>query len=129
MDLFITLEIKWELLKEIWFTYTILYFNYLIIFNYTYQNYFSDNVPTVLLAEWNIEANMWDGEILAGPVPTFYAENAAEARAAFMADQIKGHADILKMERIFFMPEVIGLEEALALVKKPRYSCFTLLKY
>jgi len=72
---------------------------------------------------------MWDGEILAGPVPTFYAENAAEARAAFMADQIKGHADILKMERIFFMPEVIGLEEAQALVKKPRYSCFTLLKY
>jgi len=77
-------------------------------------------VPAVLLSEWPIEANMWDGEVLAGPVPTFFAESAPEARAAFLADQIKAHADIMKMERIFFMPEIISLEEATGLVKKPR---------
>jgi len=88
--------------------------------NISIKIYFRDNVPTVLVQEWPLEAKMWDGDLLAGPVPVFYADEPATARAAFMADQLKAHADILKIMRTFFMPEIIGLEEAAAIVKKPR---------
>ncbi len=36
---------------------------------------FSDNVPTVRLAEWPLTASMWDGELLNGPVPTLFSED------------------------------------------------------
>jgi hypothetical protein len=32
----------------------------------------------------------------------------------------RAHVDIQKLSRVFFMPEVVDLEEALAIVKKPR---------
>jgi len=34
-----------------------------------------DNLPTVLLTKWPLHGNMWDGEILYGPVPTLWAED------------------------------------------------------
>ena len=36
----------------------------------------SDNVPAVLLQEWEIEANLFSGDPLAGLVPNLYAENS-----------------------------------------------------
>jgi len=81
---------------------------------------FRDNVPAILLKEWDLEANMWEGETTAGLVPTLFADNVQDARTAFMENSAKSHADILKLARSLFMPELIDMEEAKALVKKPR---------
>jgi len=45
---------------------------------------FSDNVPTVCLAQWPLEASMWDGDVIAGPVPTLFTEDIANATAAIL---------------------------------------------
>jgi len=37
---------------------------------------FSDNVPTILLAKWPLEASIWDGEVLCGPVASLFSEDA-----------------------------------------------------
>ena len=77
-------------------------------------------MPTVLVWESELQAEMWDNEILGGLVPTLFAEDIDTARTSFLADKKKAHADLLKMERLLFMPETISLEEAKAVVKKPR---------
>ena len=77
-------------------------------------------MPAILLKEWDLEANMWEGESTAGLVPTLFADNVHDARTAFMENTAKSHADILKLARSLFMPELIDMEEAKALVKKPR---------
>ena len=79
-------------------------------------------MPAILLKEWDLEANMWEGESTAGLVPTLFADNVQDARTAFMENTAKSHADILKLARSLFMPELIDMEEAKALVKKPRYG-------
>ena len=38
----------------------------------------------------------------------------------FLDDPEKGHADINRISKIFFMPENVSLSDASALVKKPR---------
>ena len=42
-------------------------------------------MPTVLLGAWGIETSMWDGEVMAGPVPTLFLENAKNSE-----DGLKG---------------------------------------
>ena len=81
---------------------------------------FSDNVPSVLLASWDLEASLYDGESTAGPVPSLYAEDVNVARTAIEADAMKAHADYMKISRTFFMPEAILIDEAVSIVKKPR---------
>ena len=49
---------------------------------------FSDNVPTVCLAQWPLEASMWDGDVIAGPVPTLFTEDIANATAAILKVKI-----------------------------------------
>jgi len=79
---------------------------------------FRDNVPAVLLEEWDLQATMWEGDTTAGLVPTLFADNIQEA--AFLENTARSHADLQKLARSLFMPEVIDLEEAKALIKKPR---------
>jgi hypothetical protein len=58
----------------------------------------SDAVATVLLAEWALSTNYFDGAVLNGPVPRFFAANPTEARAALSADAPKAYKDL---QRIF----------------------------
>jgi hypothetical protein len=81
---------------------------------------YRDNVPTQLVGSWPLTCNMFDGEVLAGPVPTLFAESVEEALEAITADPTKAHYDISKIHRMFFMPEHVDLETAIAMVKKPR---------
>jgi hypothetical protein len=81
---------------------------------------FRDNVPTVELAVWSLEASLFDGEIAAGPVPVLFSEEPEATLAAVTANPGKAHYDVQKVARCFLMPETIRLDEASALVKKPR---------
>ena len=38
----------------------------------------------------------------------------------FLEDPVKGHADINRINKLFLMPEVVSLQEASTIVKKPR---------
>ena len=63
---------------------------------------------------------MWDGDFIAGPVPTFFAETPEGALNALRSDLAKAHYDMNRFHRIFVCPEHVDLKEAMELVKKPR---------
>jgi hypothetical protein len=46
---------------------------------------FRDNVPTVELAVWGLEATLFDGEIAAGPVPVLFSEEPEATLVAVTA--------------------------------------------
>jgi hypothetical protein len=72
------------------------------------------------VGSWPLSCNQFGGEVLAGPVPTLFAESSEEALEAITADPTKAHYDVSKIHRMFFMPEHVDLEAAIAVVKKPR---------
>ena len=79
-----------------------------------------DNVPCLLLTSWELECPMFEGEHVAGPVPTLFGEDPDTSKLAISANLGKAFTDTQRMMRCFFMPEVVSLEEAKAVVKKPR---------
>jgi hypothetical protein len=78
-------------------------------------------VPTVELATWEVEAKLFDGGVAAGPVPTIFSEDIEATREALKGNPQKAHQDLQRAMKSFFMPEIVGLEEALQLIKRPRY--------
>ncbi len=81
---------------------------------------FSDIVPTICLAKWPLEATMWDGDEIAGPVPTLFTEDVESATAAITKDVARAHQDLSRISRVFFVPEHVNMAKAALLVKKPR---------
>ncbi len=81
---------------------------------------YRDNIPTIHLKSWSLHASLFDKELAAGLVPTLFAEDPDSAVAMLNKDLVKGHADIMKINRIFFVAEQLILSDALALLKKPR---------
>jgi hypothetical protein len=74
----------------------------------------------MLLREWPLEVNMFDNEILGGPVPKMFAEEPEVAKENMLKDPVKLHADIVRVNKNFFAPEHVDLQEANAVLKKPR---------
>ncbi len=74
----------------------------------------------MLLESWPLSATMWDGDILAGPVPTLFAEDADLSSEAITSDPARAHGDLAKLYRAFFMPEHVPLPDAVELLRKPR---------
>ena len=81
---------------------------------------FRDNVPAVLLASWNLDAAMFEGDKVAGPVMTLFAEDVEATTTAITANPAKAYADYQRIVRGFFMPETVDNSDAEAIVKKPR---------
>jgi hypothetical protein len=77
-------------------------------------------VPTICLAKWPLEATMWDGDEIAGPVPTLFTEDVESATAAITKDVARAHQDLARISRVFFIPEHVNMAKAALLVKKPR---------
>jgi hypothetical protein len=77
-------------------------------------------MPSIELALWNLEATMFDGDEAAGPVPVLFSEEPEATRRAIATNLPKAHYDIQKVVRCFMMPEIIQLEDALAIIKRPR---------
>jgi hypothetical protein len=77
-------------------------------------------VPTVAVAAWPAEARLFNGEDTAGPVPTFFTDDIEAAREAVRDNVKRTHQDLQRLMKMFVMPETVSLEEAIAIVKKPR---------
>ncbi len=80
----------------------------------------SDAVATVLLAEWALTTNYFDGVVLDGPVPRYFAANPAEARPALSADDSKAYKDLQRIFSRLFITENIPASDAWAFVGNPR---------
>ena len=79
-----------------------------------------DNTPIVSLGIWPLEADYLDDDILSGVIPTLYSDEPSASEAAILADPVRAKKDIEGLNRNFFIPETISLEEALKVVKRPR---------
>jgi hypothetical protein len=55
---------------------------------------------------------MFDGDLIAGPVPTMFAEDPEVTKDALKADIYWAHFDMAKFERVFLQPEHVDLGEA-----------------
>ncbi len=97
----------------------------------------SDSISTVLLAEWHVSADYFDGDVLNGPVPRLFAPDPAMAKAAISSDTGKAFKDIQRLHSRLFMAEHVSVDEAWGFVGNPRYFetrlklniCFLLLVY
>jgi len=69
---------------------------------------------------WDIDASLFDGDLMAGPIPLLFSEDPEAATTNLKADPLKAHWDLMKVVRCFFLAESLNLQEALAYVKKPR---------
>ncbi len=80
----------------------------------------SDSVVTVLLAEWHLTTDYFDGSAVSGPVPRFFALNPEEAREAMYRDPAKVFKDLQRIYARLFVSEHVPDGEAWAYVGHPR---------
>ncbi len=83
---------------------------------------YRDNIPTIRLASWPLSCEMFDGDLIAGPVPTMFAEDPEVTKDALKADIYRAHFDMAKFERVFLQPEHVDLGEAFEIVNEPRFK-------
>ena len=77
-------------------------------------------MATVLLAEWHLTSDNFDGDTLLGPVPRLFAASPTEARTAIMADAAKAFKDVQRIHARFLASENVPAEEAWDYVGNPR---------
>jgi hypothetical protein len=77
-------------------------------------------VPAVLLAEWNLACEMFDGEVISGPVPTLFCDRPEAAKAALSNDPEKAFADLGKILRKLVIHEYVPPAAGWGIVLKPR---------
>ncbi len=82
----------------------------------------SDTVSTVLLVEWQLTTDYFDGDALNGPVPRLFAPDPAIAKAAISNDPAKAFKDVQRLHARLFISEHVIADEAWELVGNPRYG-------
>jgi hypothetical protein len=63
----------------------------------TYDISRRDNLPAVDVKTWYLHAQMFDGDVAAGPVPLLFAANPDVAAASIAAEPAKAHFDLSKV--------------------------------
>jgi hypothetical protein len=74
----------------------------------------------VLLAEWSLTREMFDGDVVSGPVPTLFSDRPEAAKAALANDPKKAFQDLGKILRKLVIHENIPPSAGWAIVLKPR---------
>jgi hypothetical protein len=74
------------------------------------------------MGTWPLNASLFNGDDAAGPVPTLFSEEPEAALEALKENPHRAHADLQRLARLFFQPELISLDESGPLIKKPRYK-------
>ncbi len=77
-------------------------------------------MPAVLLAEWDLQTDYFDGATLSGPVPRLFASQPDEARTALQSDPAKAFKDLQRIHSRLFIAENIPATEAWSFVGNPR---------
>jgi hypothetical protein len=65
-------------------------------YNFTYCR---DNLPTVQLQTWELNANLYNGASTAGPVPTIFSDDQRATIDALVGDPAQAHKDVVKINR------------------------------
>ncbi len=81
-----------------------------------------DTTSTVLLQEWHLSTEVFDDDILDGPVPALFATDVEEATAALTANPGKAFKDIQRILGRFFVPENVPADTAMDFIANPRCS-------
>ncbi len=81
---------------------------------------FRDAVPTVLAAEWDTYADLFDGEQAKGPVPRLFALNPSEARENLSNNPERAHKDLQRIYGRLGVTEHIPPNAAFDLIVNPR---------
>jgi hypothetical protein len=79
-----------------------------------------DNIPAILLAEWDLSTEYFDEDFLSGIMPVLFARDPRAAKAGIKANPETAMKDLDKLNRIFFIPESVELDGALKIVKRAR---------
>ena len=74
----------------------------------------------MLLMSWGLDCLMFEGDSVAGPIPTLFGEDINASKSAISANSERAFSDFQRLVRAFFMPETLQPEEAPNFVKKPR---------
>jgi hypothetical protein len=72
------------------------------------------------LVGWQMNCAMFDGDLAAGPIPTLFSEDCNSSLENLKINVKKAHHDLQRAAKAFLMPELLTLEEATLLIKKPR---------
>jgi hypothetical protein len=89
----------------------------------------SDTISTVLLQEWHLTTDVFDGDILDGPVPVLFASDVEEASVALTANPGKAFKDLQRILGRFFIPENVPADSAMDFVANPRYTSYNSNKF
>jgi len=81
---------------------------------------FRNNIPGQLIKSWPLSASLFNSDLIRGPVPTFFANDAAAVTTALKENPARIHADISKISKLFYIPEGLDLKEAAGILKKAR---------
>jgi hypothetical protein len=85
----------------------------------------SDTISTVLLVEWQLTTDYFDGDALNGPVPRLFAPDPAIAKAAISNDPAKAFKDVQRLHARLFISEHVIADEAWEFVGNPRYQRYS----
>ncbi len=83
-----------------------------------------DTTSTVLLQEWHLSSEVFDGDVLDGPVPVLFATDVEEASATLTANPGKAFKDLQRIMGRFFVPENIPADSAMDFIANPRYLTY-----
>gem|GEM_PF-4185286 len=81
---------------------------------------FRDNIPCVTLCTWEMEADLYDDDIMSGIIPVLFAEKPEEADEALSRIPPTLRKDLEALQKPFFIPESITKEQAALIIKKPK---------
>ncbi len=81
---------------------------------------FRDNIPAILLAEWDLSTEYFDEDFLSGIMPVLFARDPKAAESGIRNNPETAMKDLDKLNRIFFIPESVELPAALKIVKRAR---------
>ncbi len=80
---------------------------------------FRDNVPAIVLNQWETTADYLDDDLLDGVMPVLFADNVHAAEAAICEAPLTAKRDLERLAKVL-CPETLDLTQAEAIVRKPR---------
>jgi hypothetical protein len=79
-----------------------------------------DNIPAIVLNQWETTADYLDDDLLDGVMPVLFADDVRAAEATILEAPLTAKRDLERLAKVYFVPETLDLNQAEAIVRKPR---------
>ncbi len=77
-----------------------------------------DNIPAVVLNQWETTADYLDDDLMDGVMPVLFADDVRAAEAAILEAPLTAKRDLERLAKVYFVPETLDLNQAEAIVRK-----------